>query len=276
MKLNCCICEKEKSDRIYKKIEGFTLWQCPRCGLVYLKEPPKNNNNFILAASQDLDKDKKQKVVYWSFPNFYEKHEAVFKGYFTERLARIRRFKPDVNSMLDIGCGYGFWLKFCRDEGIDAKGLDLSDEAINYARTSLKLDVEKRTLEDYEFDKKYDTIVMCDLLEHLHEPNEALKKINAGLSKAGLFFIQVPNLLGFKLPPAYTFCLPYHIWQFDVRTLGMLLRKNGFEILDWWTGILGVIGVYESGGPGILDKMTWQVARTLKVGNRLIVAAKKV
>ena len=119
-------------------------------------------------------------------------------------------------------------------------------------------------------------IVVCDLLEHLYEPNAQLKKINRALSKTGILFIQIPNLLGFKLPPFHGFGLPYHIWQFDIRTLKKLLEKNDFEILRWWTGVMGVIGVYESGGPSISDRIMWKLAERLKIGNRLMAVAKKI
>ena len=276
MKNKCCICEAD-SGLDYKKILDYSLLKCKKCGLVYLDEIPSIEDDFIERAKDEVgNKNNKERVEYWSFPGFFKKHKRVFDYYFEERLKRIRQFKPKINSLFDIGCGYGFWLKFCLERGIDARGIDLSDEAINYAKRELNLNVERYSLEDYRFNSAYDVIVMCDILEHLQEPNSQLKKIYQALSGDGVVFIQVPNLLGFKLPPFHGFGLPYHFWQFDISTLGLLLRKNGFKVLEWWTGVMGVIGVYESGGPTFLDSLTWKLARQLKIGNRLMVAAKKI
>ena len=226
-------------------------------------------------ARGELHNQEREKVEYWSFPDLYAKYKNIFQHYFTERLTRIKQFQPGLKTLFDAGCGYGFWLDFCQERGIEVKGIDILDEAVGYARREFNLDAEKYSLEDYTFDRKYDAIVICDLLEHLAEPNGQLRKIREALQERGVLFVQVPNLLGFKLPAFHGFGLPYHIWQFDIHTLSMLLNKNGFRVLKWWTGVLGVIGVYESGGPNICDNIIWQLARHLKIGNRLMVAAKK-
>ena len=276
MENRCCICKESGSGIFYKKISDRVLLSCKNCRLVYLDKLPDENNDFIKTAKAEISRKDREKVEYWSFPDLYEKYKKVFLYYFNERLNRIKQFKPDIKSLFDIGCGYGFWLEFCKDRGIDIGGIDLSEEAVSYAKTRLCLNTERSSLEDYEFNKNYDVIVVCDLLEHLYEPNAQLKKINRALSKTGILFIQIPNLLGFKLPPFHGFGLPYHIWQFDIRTLKKLLEKNDFEILRWWTGVMGVIGVYESGDPSIFDRIMWQLAKRLKIGNRLMAVAKKI
>ena len=275
MEIRCCICSDKDNERLYRKIGDYSLWRCARCKLVYFKEPPAHQVGFISDARQDLDTRQREKVEYWSFPHLYEKHKPVFHRYFSERLSRIRAFQPEVRAMFDIGCGYGFWLKYCQDNGIAGEGLDISEEAVKYAQETLRLTVKLATLETFAFKRDYDAMVICDLLEHLPEPNSQLLKIRAALSSSGVLFIQVPNLLGLKLPPFHGFGLPYHIWQFSIPTLKKLLQKNGFTVLRCWTGVMGVVGVYESGGPGIMDTFTWEVARRLKLGNRLMVLAKK-
>ena len=276
MDIKCCICNGEGQEAPYKKIGDFSLWRCRKCNLVYFKDSPDGQDGFIRQAKDVLNKREREKVEYWSFPHLYDKHKDVFSYYFAERLSRIKQFKPDLYSLFDIGCGYGFWLRFCKDRGLDVEGMDAAAEAVDYAREVLKLDVAESSLEGYEFKRSYDVMVMCDILEHLPQPNNELKKISQALSDSGVLFIQVPNLLGFKLPLFHGFGLPYHIWQFSVPSLNLLLEKNGFKILKYWTGVLGVIGVYERGGPGILDDISWYLARQFRIGNRLMVLARKV
>ena len=262
MDIKCCICDGQWPERLYKKIGDFSLWRCLKCNLVYFKEPPSGGDGFIGQAKEELKKDKREKVEYWSFPHLYDKYKDVFYYYFSERLNRIRQFKPDLHSVFDVGCGYGFWLKFCRDRGLEAEGIDASAEAITYAREVLGLELEESTLEDYVFKRAYDAVVMCDILEHLPQPNEQLQRISQIIPSSGVLFIQVPSLLGFKLPPFHGFGLPYHIWQFSPRSLNLLLKKNGFKIMQYWTGVLGVIGAYEKGrvysmiSPGIWQNIS--------------------
>ncbi len=131
------------------------------------------------------------------------------------------------------------------------------------------------SLEDYVFEKRYDSIVICDILEHLTEPNQSLQKIRGALNQDGIIFIQVPSLLGFKIPRSHSFGLPYHIWQLSSATLFKLLENNGFEVLSYWTGVLGVIGAYEKGGPSLVKRLTWKLSSSFKLGNRLKVIARK-
>jgi len=277
MKNKCCICQDRGAAKLYKKINDHILLQCPKCQLVYLDEALITGGDFIETAKQEFDKkEDRERVEYWSFPHLYEKHKKIFHQYFQERLRRMMQFKPKISSVFDAGCGYGFWLKFCKDQGIEVKGIDISDEAVSYARRVLGVEAERTSLEDYVFEKKYDAVVVCDLLEHLCEPNSQLKKIYHGLSDDGILFVQVPNILGFKLPISHGFGLPYHLWQFNTSTLSKLLKKNGFKVLEFWTGVMGVVGVYESGGPRIWESIGWALAKSLKIGNRLMVAAKKI
>lgn len=243
---------------------------------MHLEELPPNQDDFMCTAQEDLHKQQQEKVEYWSFPLLYEKYKKVFHYYFVDRLQRIKGFKPELKSLFDIGTGYGFWPQFCKDHGISVKGIDIFREAVTYAQEVLHLDVVNCSLEDYIFDRTFDVITICDLLEHLREPNSQLEKIKRGLSETGILFIQVPNLLGFKLPPFHGFGLPYHIWQFNLLTLRMLLKKHGFVIIDFWSGALGIIGVYEAGGPTLYQRIMWQLAKRSRFGNRLIVVAKKV
>jgi 2-polyprenyl-3-methyl-5-hydroxy-6-metoxy-1,4-benzoquinol methylase len=273
--MQCCICEEKREGKVYRRVEEYTLGQCPVCRLVYLKDHACRQDSFIADARQELKTDNREKVEYWSFPHLYEKHKSVFEGFFAERFARIRSSVSSFSSMFDIGCGYGFWMKYCQDRGIVTKGIDLSPETVEYATKTLALDASAASLEEYSFDRRYDVMVMCDILEHVEEPNSQLQKIRGALNDAGVLFVQVPNLLGFKLPLRHGFGLPYHLWQFNIKTLTQLLEKNGFLVLKWWTGVMGVVGVHEAGGPRILDHLTWNLARHLKAGNRLMVAARK-
>ena len=115
---------------------------------------------------------------------------------------------------------------------------------------------------------------MFDVLEHFESPDEMLKKAYDMLNPGGHLYVQVPNVLGAKLPYGHGLGLPYHLWQFDPQSLKRLLSKR-YEVLAHWTGVQGVIGEYEKGGPSLYKRIIWQLAKVTGRGNRLQMIAKR-
>ena len=58
-------------------------------------------------------------------------------------------------SILDIGCGPGFFINRASSKGWEVAGIEPSIDAVNYANNSLGLDTQCKRIEDiYEIDKK--------------------------------------------------------------------------------------------------------------------------
>jgi SAM-dependent methyltransferase len=130
-------------------------------------------------------------------------------------------------------------------------------------------------IESFQPDEKYDCIVMCDVLEHVLSPGQVLQHCYSLLNPGGIIYIQVPNLVGFKLPFNHSWGLPHHIWQFGKGSLRRLLEQKHFQVVGIHTGVLGIIGVYERGGPHAWHRLLWKTAHIFKIGNRLQMVAVK-
>ena len=265
----CCVCDKGGGAEGSVLLEESAPWhvrQCARCGLVYLDERVQQEG-FVAAAAE-------KEVEYWSFPQMYDRHRKVFEGYFAERWERLQAYCAGLQGALDIGCGFGFFMRYLAERGVEVRGLDIEGESVDYARGELGLEVEQVSFADYETERQFDAIVACDVLEHVDEPVEFLRKCGGLLNEGGVLYVQVPNVLGDVLPTDGSFNWPYHVWQFNADTLGRLMRRGGFEVCQWWTGVMGVIGVYEAGGPDEATRAMWEQARREKRGNRLQMLAR--
>lgn len=230
--------------------------------MVFLAEDPQVNVNDSF-----LEDAKKGHAEYWGFPQVYARHKAVFDGFFEERLSRIRAATP-VSTLLDIGCGYGLFQKYCQERGIATLGMDLSEEGVASTRR-MGLFALRGDCNRIWFRKSFDAIVMCDILEHAQDPVRLLMNCRSWLRPGGAIYVQVPNVLGDVLP-AKIFNLPYHLWQFSPETLRRLLEKCGYEVKGYWTGVMSVIGEYEkAGGPSAEIRAMWETARRERRGNRL-------
>ncbi len=269
----CCICDTKEHSKVYKSVENHTLLRCRECGLIYL-DTRIDPQGFIKDAQADLSVANKD-TEYWSFPDLYLKYNPVFKKFFRERFLRCLRYNPAIKTVFDIGSGYGFWMDYCKSQGLEVKGIDISEDAVSYGKKFLKLDIEMFPLKHYAFQQRYDLYNLCDVLEHLDDPNKELRLLYENMKDNSLLYIQVPDAIGFRLPYRHALGLPHHIWQFNYKALKRLLEKNGFKVIKKWHGVLGVIGSYERNEVNLFTKSKWFLADVLKIGNRLAVLCKK-
>lgn len=270
IKNKCCICGPQRVQKI-KTIGEHQIVRCLNCKLIFLEEYPDTLFKFLSDSKPENQND----VEFWSFPNLYQKYKQVFDDFFKERLTRIEKYSRfQKKEFLDIGIGFGLWAKFLIKNGYKGEGFDISPESIKYCK-SQDLTCEENSVENFSTTRKYSLICMFDVLEHLENPVEVLQKIKKMMHNDSLLYIQVPNVIGFKFPYNHSLGLPYHLWQFDRATLKKLLAQNGFEILEDWTGIQGVIGKYEQGGPSTMLKVAWKIANFFKIGNRIQIIVKK-
>ncbi|OHA14314.1 MAG: hypothetical protein A2909_02210 [Candidatus Tagabacteria bacterium RIFCSPLOWO2_01_FULL_39_11] len=272
------MCESDDYEKFYRVIKEYALFKCQRCGLVFLKDAPDEifKMDFIQQAKEGLVSNHKERVEYFSFPHLYNKYRSIFDGFFEERFCRIKKYSS-FSSMLDVGCGYGFWMKYCADRGIEVDGFDMSREVVDWMTENFCLKGTVCVIEEFETDKKYDCVVLCDILEHVIEPGKEIRRFGKMLNENGIMYIQLPSIIGFKFPRSQGHDLPFHIWQFNFHALKKLIEKNGFSLMDWRTGVTGVIGVYEDncGRAPFLKRLEWQIARSLKIGNRLQMIIKR-
>lgn len=269
--MKCCICQDNKESVAFGVFEGHQHRRCRRCDLVYLENLPEGLEHFI------DDSKKQDKVEYWSFPHLYQKHQTVFDSFFEQRYQRMLKSNLSKGPILDVGVGYGFWAQYLKNNGLEVEGIDFSQEVVDYCRNQLQLNAKCESFEDYQTDKKFSAICMFDVLEHFERPELMLEKAYELLEEGGLIYIQVPNVLGLKIPYKHGLGLPYHLWQFNPKSLKLLLERGHlFKMSEYWTGIQGVIGVYEKGGPSFMTGLKWKLANTLKIGNRVQMIGRKV
>lgn len=124
-----------------------------------------------------------------NFAEIYNENWAEF----SENLAlKIIKLTDCHNSILDLGCGTGNFLKIVEKSFDRAVGIDLSPEMIKIARKNCKkafLKVESVT--DFDFDEKFD-VITCnfDMINHLQsfeEWKEVFKRVYNHLKDNGVF-----------------------------------------------------------------------------------------
>ncbi|MCI1930356.1 MAG: methyltransferase domain-containing protein [Clostridia bacterium] len=103
--------------------------------------------------------------------------------------------------VLDIGCSQGIVSIFAAKSGNKVVGIDIQPEAIDFAQklinekyAYLKDSIEFLCLDflEYTAEKKFDAIIMTEVLEHLEHPSEFLKHSKELLNDNGILICSVP------------------------------------------------------------------------------------
>jgi SAM-dependent methyltransferase len=96
--------------------------------------------------------------------------------------------------VLDAGCGGGATLESLRDRYGNAVGVELSGEAVEYARGRGR-DVMQGSIEELPFaDRSLDLALALDVIEHVPDDGAALRELNRVLKPGGSLLLTVPAL----------------------------------------------------------------------------------
>lgn len=159
-----------------------------------------------------------------------------------ERAALLRRhLGPGQRTVLDAGCGAGFFLDACRRAGFGVLGVEPSRQAAAYAREALGLPVVEACL-DADLAASLapvDAVAACEVLEHLPDPAGMLRLFHRMLRPDGLLLVSLPNdgnplqaaaRKQHGLPP-WWIAPPHHLNYFTIASITALLTRQGFSPL---------------------------------------------
>ncbi len=147
------------------------------------------------------------------------------------------RISPGI-SLLDVGCGAGFFLRIAARLGAEVQGVEPSDIAASRARES-GISVFTGTVEYYagsSGDRQFDLITANHVLEHTPDPVRTLGVMKGLLAPGGVIWIAVPNsdcTFSRRLRSCwYSLDVPFHLMQFTMESLSKAGDLAGLKILS--------------------------------------------
>lgn len=99
------------------------------------------------------------------------------------------RLQPG-DSLLDVGCGWGGFLRYCAQRGVKATGITLSRHQLEYARNRIRqdgLDASVLYADFFSFEptRRFDAISMMGVLEDLSDYRRVMPRVAAWLRPGG-------------------------------------------------------------------------------------------
>lgn len=141
---------------------------------------------------------------------------------------KARKDRP----ILDIGCGFGRFLKFAKSMGCkDLYGVEKSNHRADVAE-KLGFTIYRGGFEDVDFGgKKFGVIAHHHVLEHVENPDKFIEKCASMQEEGDYMILGMPNNLGEPTMGVLMF-LP-HIHSFAITTIRRLLGRHNYEIADF-------------------------------------------
>ena len=164
----------------------------------------------------------------------------IRRRHYERQLELMRRYVPGTR-LLDVGAGPGYLMRVALDQGWDAAGVEIAQEAVRCGRE--QFGVRYVRLEEME-DGSLDAVTCHHVLEHLAEPVRFPDLVHRKLLPGGLLVLHVPHQQPLTLlvrdrlrriaqgASAETFCSLYgdiHITGFTGSSLRSVLERCSFR-----------------------------------------------
>jgi SAM-dependent methyltransferase len=219
------------------------ILRCPQCGLLYIHPWPS------LEETQAVYDDS-----YFQNRRFLEGGNNALFGYadyaserFNKQVqykriaSEIRALLPDVTRreprLLEVGCGFGYFLDVAFEEHFDVLGLEFNPHAVERLRRKYAFPILSGALETVELEpSSLDAAVLFDVIEHLRDPFTSLDRLHSALGPGGLLVLSTVDaesftsrLIGKRLEDFRR--TREHLFFFGRQTMRRLLDEHGFEVI---------------------------------------------
>jgi SAM-dependent methyltransferase len=145
------------------------------------------------------------------------------------------RWVPRNVRVLDVGCGFGRALAYHQARGCDAWGVE-ADENARLAAEKLSVRIRIGSFDPAMFEAgSFDVVTMDQVIEHAADPVRFLGGAASLLRAGGQLVLSTPNSRGWGAGlfgrKWINWHVPYHLQQFSRRSLRLLARKAGLEVV---------------------------------------------
>ncbi len=231
---------------LIQRLASYTntlMTSCPICNSVSVMQHTIINTYVIKRCSHCnyifVDPRPKQKEIDNYYKNFDYKDADLSENRIRSdariSLKFISKYIKSTDTLLDLGCGRGYFMDEAKNQGWNTEGIDYSNKIVAYAREKLKLNVIKSDIYKFTSKNKYQLITMNQVIEHVLDIDKLLEKIVSLLEPGGFIYIATPNIQSASarvFGNEFEYLIPpEHINYFSIETLKKLLAKYNFRVL---------------------------------------------
>ncbi len=217
--LACAACGS-KDARVFGRKNGYTLYECHDCDLLFVYPIPEN-----LAEIYGKEYFKKESGSTAHGYSDYDKDKEPMRGIF-ERYIRACEALVAGRRIFDVGAATGYVLDIARERGWQTFGSELSAYAAGVAASRGHRMIRGGITGVAQL-PQVDVVMMWDVLEHVDDPCAYLKAVNRMLPVGGVVAISTPDrgslwarLMGMRW---HLIVPPEHLFYYSQNNLTRLL-----------------------------------------------------
>ncbi|MGZ5221277.1 MAG: class I SAM-dependent methyltransferase [Chitinophagaceae bacterium] len=190
--LSCSICNAElkwwcttQDWEYFTSNEQYTYYQCVQCKSICIHPLPSGGLSNIYPPHYYSFQEKSGNII-------FQIKEWLDRRYFIKLLNKLPG--PEIH-ILDIGGGNGWLLNLIAKShpGIRSTTIVDINEACRPVAEKNGHMFHLSRIEDFESTKKFDLILMLNLIEHVQHPEKVLSKLSVLLTDTGICLIKTPN-----------------------------------------------------------------------------------
>lgn len=234
--INCLLCDNKvfKTEGTYTDLflsgEQFTIIRCEECELRITHPMPELSKLSGYYASENYISHSNKRS------DLFGKVYQMVRGFTHSRKYKLLTRFSSGQTILDIGCATGEFLKFCATKGMIASGIEPSEKARKIAESEYNLNVgEEQAIKNLK-SSSFDIITMWHVLEHVPDINMRMEEIHRVLKNDGVTFIALPNHASYDAEYYKTYWaawdVPRHLFHFNRKSFQSLATKHGFRVIS--------------------------------------------
>ena len=174
----------------------------------------------------------------------------AYRKQIDHRFRNLPKRSDKEHLLLDVGCGDGGFLALSASCGWNVLGIDSDAEAIKQVKKR-GLNALYGTLELFDGRQNvFDCITMNHVIEHLHDPEAALRICLRLLKPGGRIWLETPNIDSYSHLRFGRFWrgleAPRHLVIFSDKSLRQILTKVGFVAVEAVSRPSSIYSMYAS------------------------------
>jgi len=185
----CPICDSSDYEHELEK-HGIPLVKCTNCELRFHTKIPADSNDIYQAPDYTVSTKEE------SEEHFNYRRERFGR----ERTRLLEEHCGDLSdkTLLDVGCGNGYFLSVAKEVCARCVGSEFSAHLREFAQEKTGLTVYSEPLEEFP-ERDFDIITAFDVVEHISTPVSFMQAASDLLAPGGYILLYTPNFDSFSI-----------------------------------------------------------------------------